>query len=373
MTMLTIPCTIMRGGTSKGVYFKLEDLPADPEARDRVLLRAMGSPDARQIDGLGGADPLTSKIVIMGRDAPDGCDATYTFGQVGIEEAYVRMTANCGNLSAAAAVYVIEEGWVPVSGGPTTRVRLYNSNTDRVLVMDVPTDADGFVEQGDFTIAGVPGTGSEILLDFAATAGGNTGALMPLGAPRITIDVPLLGSSIDVSVFDVGKPTLFFRAEEIGLKGTEGPDDLSDADFARFWAIRDVAADMLGFGPEVGHLPTPVAVAPPTTYSAYGTGEVIDAAQMDFCARRVIGPPPRMHKAFAGTGATCTAVAAVTHGSVVHELRGTWPREQDLVRLGHPTGVMPLRARYGEQGDLEVAAFSRTARRILDGIVRVPL
>jgi len=373
MTVLTIPCTIMRGGTSKGVYFRLEDLPEDPGTRDRVLMRAMGSPDARQIDGLGGADPLTSKIVIMSKEAPEGCDATYTFGQVGVEEPYVRFTANCGNLSAAAAAYVVEEGWVDIADGPRTRVRLYNSNTDRVLVMDVPTDGARFVEEGDFAIAGVPGTGSEILLDFAATAGGNTGSLLPLGAARISIDVPLLGTSIDVSVLDVGKPTMFFRAEEIGLTGTEGPDDLTEQDFARFWAIRDVAADMLGFGPEVGHLPTPVAVAPPTDYLTYGSREHITADMVDFCARRVIGPPPKMHKAFAGTGATCTAVAAVTPGSVVHELRGDRPREDDLVRLGHPTGVMPLRARYSESGELEVAAFSRTARRILDGVVRVPI
>lgn len=367
--MADVACTIMRGGTSKGVFFEGEALPADPFERDALLLRLMGSPDARQIDGLGGADPLTSKIVIMEPDAPDGCDATYTFGQVGIEEAYVRYTANCGNLSAAAAVYAIEQGMVPVSVGDTTTVRLYNSNTDRVLTMHVPTDGRGYVAEGDFGIAGVPGSGSEIRLDFAATVGANTGQLLPLGAPTVTIDVPALGHEVDVSVVDVAKVTMFFRAEAIGLKGTEGPDDLSDEQLRMFWHIRDIAADQLGFGPEVGHLPTPVAVAPATDYTAYGSRVLVGADSMDFCARRVIGPPPRMHKAFAGTGATCTAVAAVTGGTVVNELMPAG--HQGLVRLGHPTGVMPLHARYGPDGELAEASFSRTARRLLDGVAHV--
>lgn len=365
--MAAIPCTIMRGGTSKGVYFLRQSLPDDPAERDRLLLRIMGSPDARQIDGLGGADPLTSKIVIMDKAAPPGCDATYTYGRVSVLESHIGYATNCGNLSAAAAVYAIEEGMVPVVPGTTmTTVRLYNSNTDRVLVINVPTDGKGYIADGDYHIDGVPGTGSEIRLDFAATAGANIGRLLPLGAPTVPVRVPALNREIDVSVIDVAKTTLFVRAEDIGLVGNELPDEVPDEKVDALWQIRDAVGEMLGLGEDKKHIPTPVAVAPPRDYRAYGSGRLVEAGEMDFCVRAVGRRGHGMSKASSGTGAICTAAAAVTRGTVVNGLMAN--TDGPLVRLGHASGIMPLRARYGSDGALAEASFSRTARRLMDGL-----
>ncbi|HWA19449.1 MAG TPA: PrpF domain-containing protein [Devosia sp.] len=364
--MVRIPCTIMRGGTSKGVYFRSDALPTDAAERDRLLLRIMGSPDARQIDGLGGADPLTSKIVIMDPKAPEGCDATYTYGRVSVLEPYIGYATNCGNLSAAAAVYAIEEGFVPVAkGAESTPVRLYNSNTDRVLVIHVPTDGKSYVAEGDFHIDGVPGTGSEIRLDFSATAGANIGKLLPLGAPTVPVHVPRLGRSIDVSVVDVAKTTLFVRAEDLGLRGNEMPDAVSSETVETLWSVRDAVGQMLGLGEDKKHIPTPVAIGPAQDYVAFGGSRAVSSAEMDFCARAVGRRGHGMAKASSGTGAVCTAAAAVTRGTIVNAHMAN--PDGPLVRIGHASGILPLRASYGADGQLKEALFSRTARRLMDG------
>ena len=182
----------------------------------------MGSPDPRQIDGLGGADPLTSKICIIGPGAQHDADVDYTFGQVGIEEPFVALTTNCGNLSAAVGVYAIEEGYVAAQE-PTTTVRIYNTNTKQILLAHVPVRAGRPAVTGDYAIPGVPGTGAEIRLDFSRTTGSTTGKLLPTGNRRDQLFVPKLGRSVEVSIVDVAKPTLYFRAEEVGITGHRGP------------------------------------------------------------------------------------------------------------------------------------------------------
>src|SRR6266852_6162821 len=218
-----IKCVMMRGGTSKGVFFDEKALPADAKERERLVLSLMGSPDPRQIDGLGGADPLTSKICIIGPGAAHGADVDYTFGQVGIEESFVAFTTNCGNLSAAVGVYAIEEGYVAPQE-PITTVRIYNTNTRQILLAHVPVRSGRPAVIGDYAIPGVPGTGAEIRLDFSQTTGSTTGKLLPTGNRRDVLFVPKLGQSVEVSIVDVAKPTLFFRAEAIGITGTEAPD-----------------------------------------------------------------------------------------------------------------------------------------------------
>ncbi len=359
-----IACRIMRGGTSKGVFFREEALPADPALRDAVLLRIMGSPDPRQIDGLGGADPLTSKIAFIAPGGPDGADITYTFGAVGIDRAYVNYSANCGNLTVAAALFALEEGMVaPVA--PLTRVKIHNSNSGKAIYVDVPVGADGrALAAGGFVNEGVPGSGAEFLVDFAHTAGSTLGTLLPTGSPRDRLAVPALGLDLDVSIVDIGKICCFFDPAAIGLTGAEGPVELTPDLLAKFWAVREAAARLVGIPLEMGHLPTPVAVSAPQRYANFMTGDEIAAERMTLCARRVVGPPPRLHKAFAGTGAVCTAVAANIPGTLPAEAaRG----DTAIVRIGHPTGVFPVRVEMGPGLQVRRASFSRTARTLMVG------
>ena len=364
-----VKCVIMRGGTSKGLVFAERDLPTDPGDRDRLIMALMGTPDPRQIDGLGGADPLTSKICIIGPGADHDADVTYTFGQVGVEDAFVSYTTNCGNLSAAVGVYAIEEGYV-AAREPTTTVRIYNVNTRKMLLVHVPVRDGRPAVTGDYSIEGVPGKGAEIRLDFSRTTGSATGKLLPTGSPRDRLFVPKLERSIDVSILDVAKPNVFFRAEDLGLAGTERPDEFTREILDQFWAIREAAAEMIGLG-KTSRTPTPVAVARPAAYQNYMTKEMMSAEAMNFTARRVLGPPPRIHKAFAATGAVCTAVAALMPGTIVHDV--CVGDHGGTIRIGHLTGVFPVYAKLSEDGKTVLeASYSRTARRLMEGIAYVP-
>jgi 2-methylaconitate cis-trans-isomerase PrpF len=364
---LAVPCAIMRGGTSKGVFFLESDLPADPQLRERVLLEAMGSPDPRQIDGLGGADTLTSKIVIVEKSTMPDIDLNYTFGQVGIDLPYVSYSANCGNLSAAVGVYALQEGLIKAVE-PITTVRIFNTNTRQVLVSRIPVSGGQPSVNGSCAIAGVPGSGAEIQLDFARTKGATTGSLLPSGNVIDEIYVPELGKSITVSIVDVAKVTLFFHARDIGIRGTETPDEFTPEILNRFWAIRNAGAKHIGLPPE-SRLPHPVSVIAPENYTNYMTKTTVRADEVSFVARRVGGPPPRLHKAFAATGAVCTAVAANLPGTVVHQVARRF--DDHVVRIGHPTGVFPVTTRINTDGEITEAAYTRTARRIMDGTVYV--
>jgi len=357
----------MRGGTSKGVFFLESDLPADQAQRDQVLLAAMGSPDPRQIDGLGGADHLTSKIVIVGKSDDPAADLIYTFGQVGIDLPYVSYSANCGNLSAAVGVFAIQAGLI-AAVAPVTTVRIFNTNTRQLLISHVPVAGGMPPVRGNYAIAGVPGTGAEIRLDFANTQGATTGRMLPSGQPRDELYVPELGKSITVSFVDVAKVTMFFHARDAGISGTESPEGFTPEILDRFWAIRNAGARHIGLAPD-SRLPHPVSVVPPQDYVNYMTKAPVRADEVSFVARRIGGPPPRLHKAFAATGAVCTAVAAILPGTVVHEV--TRHFDDGIVRIGHPTGVFPVRIALGPQGDISEASYSRTARRIMDGVVYV--
>jgi len=362
-----VPCTVMRGGTSKGLFFLESDLPADPQLRERILLEAMGSPDPRQIDGLGGADTLTSKIVIVSKSTAPGIDLNYTFGQVGIDLPYVSYSANCGNLSAAVGTFAIQEGLIKAVE-PVTTVHIFNTNTRQVLVSRIPVSGGQPRVNGECAIAGVPGTGAEIQLDFARTKGATTGSLLPSGNVIDEIFVPELGKSIAVSIVDVAKVTMFFHARDIGIRGTETPDEFTPEILNRFWAIRNAGAKHIGLPPE-SRLPHPVSVIAPADYINYMTKSTVRADEVSFVARRVGGPPPRLHKAFAATGAVCTAVAANMPGTVVHQVARRF--DDHVVRIGHPTGVFPIITRINADGEITEAAYTRTARRIMDGTVYV--
>ena len=358
-----IKVVIMRGGTSKGVFFNEVDLPQDAKLREKVILAVMGSPDPRQIDGLAGAAPLTSKVCIIGPGRAHGADVTYTFGQVGIEEAYVALGGNCGNLSAAVGVYAIEAGFV-LPQEPETVVRIFNTNARQMLIAYVPVREGRPAVEGSYSIAGVPGTGAEIRMDYSGTAGATTGKILPTGNPSDSLYVPELGHHVTVSIVDVAKATCYFHAHEIGILGTEGPDQFTPEILQRFWAVRRAAAIAIGLGPD-SRLPTPVAVTESVDYVNYLTKAVVPKEAMSFAARRVIGPPPKLHKAFASTGAVCTAAAASIQGTVVQAI--TADISSGVVRIGHPTGVFPVQLRLDAEGQLLEASYSRTARRLLEG------
>jgi len=238
---IPVRCTIMRGGTSKAVFMRMADVPSEPVARDRFLLALFGSPDQRQIDGLGGADPLTSKFAMIGPPTRADADIDYTFAQIGIEEAYVSYEIVCGNISSATGVYAIEEGLVPAVE-PVTTVRVHNTNTHSILIIKVPVKDGAPVVEGDFAIDGVPGTGAEVALDYSNTSGGATGKLLPTGNVRDTVQVPSLGCSIEVSIVDIGTLCVYFRAADLGLTGSVLPGEIPAPKFLAAEEIRLAAA-----------------------------------------------------------------------------------------------------------------------------------
>jgi 2-methylaconitate cis-trans-isomerase PrpF len=373
-------CVIMRGGTSKAVFLREADIPADPEARARVILKVFGSPDKRQIDGLGGADPLTSKLAIIGppREAEPraaGTDLTYTFGQVEIDHPEVDWRSLCGNISAAVGAFAVQEGMVPPVE-PVTLVRAFNTNLGRVLRIEVPV-LDGLpLEQGDFTVPGVPGSGARILIDFADTAGGATGALLPTGRPVDVLEVPGFGP-LEVSLVDIGNAHVFLRARDVGLAGTETAAEI-DADAklrALLERVRGLAAQRMGMVTDAAAsreespaTPLLATVSPPADYRNALAGGMVRAAEVDLVSRLMF--MQQMHKTYAGTSTVCTGVAARLPGTLVQQ--ATRPHNRPAIRIGHPAGVIETESEIGPDGRVLRATLGRTARRILEGTVFVP-
>jgi 2-methylaconitate cis-trans-isomerase PrpF len=364
-TLIRVPVTVMRGGTSRGLFFKVDDLPGPGAERDEIICSAFGSGSAQQTDGLGGADILTSKVAIVGPSADPRFDVDYTFGQVGIADTAIDYGSNCGNISSAVGVFAVQEGWVPAKE-PETVVRVNNTNTGDLLVIRVPV-RDGIAEvDGDFTISGVPGTGAEIRLDFRDTAGSLTGRLLPTGSPTDMLEVPELGGQVAASIVDVGKAAVFADASDLGLRGTEHPSEIGQEVLQRFAALQRAAALAAGLDPALG-LPRPVAVAAAQPFTDL-SGRPYAAADASLVARIVILPPPYLHKAYSGTGAVALGAAARLPGTVPYRLNSD--PEAPIVRIGHPSGVFPVRINF-EGANLDEASFSRTARRLFDGYVAV--
>lgn len=356
---------LMRGGTSRAVFLREGDLPRQADLRDKVILAVFGSPDPRQVDGLGGADLLTSKCAIIGPPSRPDADLDYAFAQVSVSEPVVDHDMNCGNISAAVGVYALQEG-LARAVEPSTRVRIHNTNTGRVLIAEVPVRDGEPVVEGDLAIDGVPGTGAPILMDYGGTAGGRTGELLPTGRPADDLEVDGLGR-VRVSIVDLANLSVFFPAEQAGMTGTEGPGEVTAAQLSAVAAIKQTAAARLGVAGD-GQTPIPVAVAAPADYAAF-TGRAVAAADITLLARVVGGKPPVLHKAFPGTTGACVAVAAAIPGTVVAEV-SRQPADGGPLIIGHPSGVVPVwgAARLANgTWVVERAAYARTARRVAEG------
>jgi 2-methylaconitate cis-trans-isomerase PrpF len=371
---LRIYATIMRGGTSKGVFLKEGDLPQDPVLRDRVILAIFGSPDSRQIDGLGGADVLTSKLALIGPPSRPDADVDYTFGQVEVEQAVIHYDGLCGNISAAVAPYAIEEGFVK-GVEPITRVRVHSKNTHQIFYSDVPVLDGKPIVSGDYKVDGVPGTGAKIDIDMSATVGSRTGRLLPTGNPVDYIELDGRGE-IAVTLLDVVNPCIFVRAEDLGLRGDETPKewtDLGDA-LALVEEIRSKCVKLMGLEHWEPRHPIPFVafVSPARDYVNTLSGEMISGRDVDFLARMIL--LGEMHKTYAGSVTCVTGAAAAISGSVVSEVAHLGAGQSDI-RIGHPGGVVTAKVEIEQKGAEFVAkqiSYGRTARRIMDGFVYVP-
>ena len=351
-----IPAALMRGGTSKGLYFLASDLPADPALRDRVLLAAMGSADLRQIDGVGGADPLTSKVAIVGRSAAPGVDLDYLFAQVVVGEARVDTAPNCGNMLAGVGPFALEQGLVAASGDRSTlRIRMVNS--DSLCDQTVETPGGAVTYDGDARIDGAPGTAAPVLIDLLDVAGSACGRLLPTGALRDTVD------GVEITCIDNGMPVAIMAASAFGLTGNETPAAL-EADGAlrtRIEAIRLKLGPAMNLGDVSDKVvPKLCLVAPPGAGGAIATRCFI---------------PHRCHAAIGVLAAVTVATAAVIEGSVAHDVARLPPGPRRLISVEHPSGEFSVELEAeGDAGSLTVtrAALLRTARRLFEGNVLIP-
>ncbi|WP_262047390.1 2-methylaconitate cis-trans isomerase PrpF family protein [Bradyrhizobium sp. Bra78] len=376
-----LPAVFMRGGTSKGVFFHGKDLPTDPSSRDRVLLHVLGSPDpyGRQIDGLGGATSSTSKVAIIGPSARPDCDVDYLVGQVEIKLPSVDYSSNCGNLASAVGPFAIEEGLVAASE-PVTEVRIWQANIRRRIIARVPTLAGSPVEEGGYSIDGIARPGAEITLDFLDPGGSATAGLLPTGRTVDTLDIPGLGS-VRVSLVDATLPTVFVKATDVGLTGTElkGRIDGDTELLGRLEAIRSRAAVLFGLSKSVEdatrHMPAVpkiAFVAPPQGYRA-SDGRYVEKDGVDFVAR--ILSMGALHHAYEVSGAIATAMAASIPGTIVNDVAQLPYERSRIVRIGHTSGTIEIGTdveRLVDGWNAKSARLSRTARRIMEGYVSVP-
>lgn len=353
MNQTRIPCLMMRGGTSKGAFFLAQDLPPNGAARDRVLLAVMGSPDVRQIDGIGGANSLTSKVAIIRRSERPEADVDYLFAQVLVDQAQVDYGQNCGNILAGVGPFAIERGLVSVDG-PVTSVRIFMENTGQIAITDVPTP-DGMVGYaGNARIDGVPGTGAPLIIQFEDIAGSSCGALLPTGNPTDRFD------GIDVTCIDNGMPVILIRACDVGRSGYESAEQL-DADSelkALLESIRLQAGPLMNLG-DVSQRSVPKV----SLISAPREGGAI-------CSRTFI--PHRCHASIGVFGAVSVASACLVPGSVASAVAP--PAQTDgrmQVSVEHPTGEFTVELRV-QQGQLAGCGLLRTARLLFDGDVFIP-
>ena len=386
---IRIPATYMRGGTSKGVFFRVQDLPEAAQtpgaARDALLLRVIGSPDpyGKQTDGMGGATSSTSKTVIIAKSSRPDHDVDYLFGQVSIDKAFVDWSGNCGNLSAAVGPFSISAGLVDASRIPhngVATVRIWQANIGKTIIGHVPITNGAVQETGDFELDGVTFPAAEVQLEFmdpAAEEEGAGGSMFPTGNLMDDLEVPGVGT-LKATMINAGIPTIFVDAEAIGYKGTELQDAINSDDkaLARFETIRAHGAVRMGLIKHIGeiatrqHTPKVAFVARPAGYVA-SSGKQVAAGDIDLLVRAM--SMGKLHHAMMGTAAVAIGTAAAIPGTLVNLAAGGGERE--AVRFGHPSGTLRVGAEASQMDGewvVKKAIMSRSARVLMEGWVRVP-
>ncbi|PID24196.1 2-methylaconitate cis-trans isomerase PrpF family protein [Sporosarcina sp. P7] len=363
--MMRVPVVIMRGGTSKGVFLDYKDMPNEFRLWDDFLLDIMGSPDQRQIDGIGGANSLTSKAAIIKKSDLKEIDVEYTFAQISIENQMVDFKGNCGNISSAVGPYAIQQGLVPAVE-PITTVKILNTNTQKVIIAEVEVENGRVKTDGLCSIPGVPGTGSPIYLSFTNGEGAVTGKLFPTGNPTDRIQTSKGG--MNISIIDVANPLVFVNAHDVGLNGTELPHKFTTEKMDELEEIRSIAAEMCGFctkeeatvkSPAV---PKMTVISSPMTYTDVN-GIERKAANMNCTIRMMSMQKP--HQALAITGAICTTAGAFLNDTILADVITV---ENDIIRLGHPAGIMETKVEL-IAGHINAIKVVRTARMIFEGYV----
>jgi 4-oxalomesaconate tautomerase len=350
MTGHSVPCMWMRGGTSKGGYFLKHDLPTDAAARDAFLLGVMGSPDPRQIDGMGGADPLTSKVAVIAKSARAGIDVDYLFLQVFVDAGIVSDAQNCGNILAGVGPFAIERGLVAATGDET-RVAIYMENTGQVAVATVQTPGGQVTYAGDAAIDGVPGTHAPVPLEFRDTAGSSCGALLPSGNAVAVVN------GVAVTLIDNGMPCVVMKAADLGITGYEDRDwlDTNTALKEKIEAIRLVVGEAMNLGDvRDKSVPKMMLVAPPRNGGAVTVRSFI---------------PHRAHATIGVLGAVSVATACLIEGSPAAEVAVVPQGARKTLSVEHPTGEMSCVLEIGAAGEVTSAALLRTARKLMDGVV----
>ncbi|WP_277054547.1 2-methylaconitate cis-trans isomerase PrpF [Pseudoalteromonas marina] len=382
---IKVPATYMRGGTSKGVFFNLTDLPKPAqvagEARDNLLLRVIGSPDpyGKQTDGMGGATSSTSKTVILSKSEQTNHDVDYLFGQVAIDKAFVDWSGNCGNLTSAVGAFAISNGLVDKNRVPDNGiaiVRVWQANIKKSILVHVPMTNGEVQETGDFELDGVTFPAAEVKLEFVDPADGD-GALFPTGNVVDDLEVPDVGT-LKATMINAGIPTIFINAEDIGYTGTELQDDINNDDAAlkKLETIRAYGAVKMGLINNINeaqarqHTPKVAFVAKPLAYNA-SSGKHIEAGSINLLVRAM--SMGKLHHAMMGTAAVAIGTAAAVDGTLVNMAAGGGALSE--VNFGHPSGTLKVGAEAKKiNGDWQVtkASMSRSARVLMEGVVRVP-
>lgn len=366
----------MRGGTSKALMFRQEDLPAVRDDWTPIFLSALGSPDpnGRQLDGMGGGVSSLSKICVIGPPSRDDADIDYTFAQVSVSDAVVDYAGNCGNMSSAVGPFAIDEGLIPAPANGMTSVRIHNTNTRKIIVATFAVQDGTSVVDGDCEIDGVAGSGAPIKLDFLAPGGSKTGKLLPTGSAvdRLTLGD---GSVIEATLVDAANPGIFVRASDLGLTGLESPQAMErDVDLMqRMEAVRLAGSVAMGLTPDLAaaarmpSIPKIAAIAPSQTFTAL-SGRVYQASETDILVRMIsVGQP---HRAVPITGGLCLAAACRVPGSLAQQM--LQPTQSGAIRVGHPSGMLMVDATAEVTAGVAVvaqASLYRTARRLFQGDV----
>lgn len=390
---IKVAATYMRGGTSKGVFFRLQDLPKAAQvagpARDALLLRVIGSPDAygKQIDGMGGATSSTSKTVILSPSTQTDHDVDYLFGQVAIDKPFVDWSGNCGNLTAAVGAFAISNGLIDTARIPHNgicTVRIWQANIGKTIIAHVPITQGEVQETGDFELDGVTFPAAEVQIEFmnpAADEDGGGGSMFPTGNVVDVLEVPGIGS-FNATMINAGIPTIFINAEDLGYTGTELQDDINsdNAALAKFETIRAYGAVRMGLISHIDeavarqHTPKIAFVAKPKAYVS-SSGKTVNADEIDLLVRAL--SMGKLHHAMMGTAAVAIGTAAAIPGTLVNLAAGGDTKDKiDAVRFGHPSGTLRVGAEASMvNGEWTVvkAIMSRSARVLMEGFVRVPL